>query len=84
MSLTVEAVRTALHPLSSALNADGYLLHVAVHSGSAVHVRVEAGPEACADCLVPKALFADILRQRLGEDGVTVSTLDIEYPEGEH
>ncbi|WP_432842608.1 hypothetical protein [Dactylosporangium sp. CA-092794] len=80
MSETLTAVETALSPLTTALRADGYLLHLAVADGGGLRVRVEAGPDACADCLVPKPLFASILRDRLGEAGVTVGELALEYP----
>ena len=50
-----------LEQMRSTLAVDGYHLSVE-ESGSGFDVRITAGPEACADCLVPKNVMASILR----------------------
>ena len=68
--------------LEDMLAADGY--HVVVHappSGDPLRVRLEIvpGPVACPDCLVPKAVLVQVLRQRL-PDGLKLDEIDLIYP----
>jgi hypothetical protein len=51
----------ALAGLRGALNADGYEMRVAL-DGASLTVAVDAGPEACAECLVPKTLMLEMIR----------------------
>ena len=51
--------------ISATLAADGYHLQIA-EAGGRVRVTITAGPEACADCLVPENLMRGILGQALG------------------
>jgi hypothetical protein len=72
--------------IAATLAADGYHLRVA-EAGDRVRVTIAAGPEACADCLVPENLMRGILGQALG---VPEDAIDLTYPstpsgeEGEH
>lgn len=52
--------------IRAGLQADGYDL--IVHVGPNLVVEITAGPDACADCLVPKALMKNILRGALGSE----------------
>jgi hypothetical protein len=67
---------SAVGGLRASLEADGYELAVS-QEGQAVKAVVVAGPDACADCLVPKPLFASILAASLGVDEADV---DVTYP----
>lgn len=69
----------ALSPLRDILAADGYLMSVSMPSPGAMLIDVTAGPEACADCLVPKDIMAGIAMDSLGDDS-GVSTIEINYP----
>jgi hypothetical protein len=62
--------------LSSALEADGY--HLAIDEADArLSVVITAGPDACADCLVPK----DLMRAMLGSElAVDPALIDLTYP----
>src|SRR6202034_2161045 len=40
--------------------------------GGAVTVRVSAGPDACEECLVPKALMTQLVLQALGNAGMGI------------
>jgi hypothetical protein len=65
---------SALAGLRSTLEADGYRMAV-TESGSSVEVKIIAGPEACADCLVPKPIMRNILHAALGvpEDAIVLT-----------
>jgi hypothetical protein len=71
----------ALTPMTQALAADGYHLKLDV-SEESILVSIEAGPDACADCLIPKDLMLDMLRTRLEDEGLLSSDLPIHlsYP----
>ena len=58
------------------LAADGYQLAVE-ENGHRVALTVSPGPDACADCLVPKDVFRGIAAHQLGIDG---DLIDIAYP----
>lgn len=73
------AVEEALAPLSHTLAADGYRLVAAVTGPGAVRLEVEAGPDACAECLVPKEVFSGIAAQRLAATGGHWD-IDLRYP----
>jgi hypothetical protein len=65
-----------LREIQSSLAVDGYALELTEHDGRFGAV-ITAGPETCADCLVPKDLMRAILGQALGVDG---QTIDLTYP----
>jgi hypothetical protein len=60
-----QELKDALQQLRDVLAGDGYDLDWALRSGNQVAVRVVAGPDACADCLVPQAIMAAILTDAL-------------------
>jgi hypothetical protein len=69
--------RRALEPMREMLAADGYDLRLEEASATSVRLRVVAGPEACDDCLVPKEVFAGIVRDRLPAE---VAEVIVRYP----
>ena len=62
--------------IAATLAADGYHLRIA-EAGDRVRVTITAGPDACADCLVPENLMRGILGQALG---VPQDAIDLTYP----
>jgi predicted TIM-barrel fold metal-dependent hydrolase len=76
--------RRALAPLVETLATDGYHLEIASREEGpfALHLRVTATAEACADCLVPEAVFAGIATDRLRATGVEVPIV-VTYPASE-
>jgi hypothetical protein len=66
-----------LRTLRMALEADGYLLDV-TEAGGRLDARISAGPEACADCLVPKPVLRAMLHRALG---VPEQAIDLRYPD---
>ena len=72
-------VEEALSDVRRALVADGYELAVQDLPGGTLRIQIEAGPQACAECLVPKEVMLEILRASL--DGLFhVGTLELLYP----
>lgn len=81
MTVTVEQVAGALGSVSEMLQADGYALSVDDVVGDTAHVSVSATPDACADCLAPRAVVAQIMLNDLASvPGVT--KVELTYPEG--
>jgi hypothetical protein len=62
--------------IAATLEADGYLMAIP-ETGDRVRVTITAGPDACADCLVPENLMRGILGQTLG---VPEDAVDLTYP----
>lgn len=81
VAVSADAVNAALSKLRTMLGADGYELEVAVDA-KAIGLTVRARPDACAECLVPKSLFATMAADMLGKEGVpvTVDELVVTYP----
>jgi hypothetical protein len=63
--LNVPSVRAALEPLARALAADSYRLIVQSVDRGLATLDVVADAQACADCLVPKAVFEAIATDQL-------------------
>ena len=82
MSTDDYSAERALQPMQLALEADGYSLIVEM-SNEVLHVKVEAGFDACADCLIPKDLMSEMIRSRLEDEqfGMEGRLLKLSYPE---
>jgi len=65
MSADVQAVEHALAGLRTGVQADGYDLHVESVEDGVASVRIVAGPNACEECLVPKAIMTGTIRMSL-------------------
>jgi hypothetical protein len=73
-------LKDALQQLRDVLTGDGYDLDWALHAGNQVAVKVVAGPDACADCLVPQPIMAAILTDALRATPYRLES--IELPSG--
>jgi hypothetical protein len=60
-----ESLDSAFGRFRDMLASDGYTLTWSVTPGDRVVVRIEAGPEACADCLVPLPIMEGIMTNAL-------------------
>lgn len=69
-----------LAELRTSLQADGYDLAVA-ESADGVAVTILAGPDACADCLVPPPIMRAILEDALA---VPADSIKLTYPDPDH
>ena len=66
------ALDGALQKFRDVLAADGYILGWSVTEDDRVIVRIEAGAEACADCLVPLPVMEAIMSDALGPTPYTL------------
>ena len=64
---------SAIAGLRAGLAADDYAMDVRP-DGDGVQVQITAGPEACAECLVPKPIMRSVLHGALGvpEEAITL------------
>jgi hypothetical protein len=76
------AVHDALGQLRQMLEADGYALSVDDLTDGTAHVTVSATEAACADCLAPKSVVADIMLNALSTVP-GVRRVDLTYPSDE-
>ena len=61
-------IQGALDELAPGLGADGFELRLeAVEPDGRVRIALEAGPDACLDCLVPDELLVAILESSIRE-----------------
>jgi hypothetical protein len=67
----------ALTGLRDVLGADGYHLDCTTAGNHSVVVRVVAGPDACADCLVPRPVMEGILADALQATPYTVARVEM-------
>jgi hypothetical protein len=58
-------IDAALEGLRTTLAADGYLLEWSLEDQNQIGIRVFAGSDACAECLVPPELMRAILSAEL-------------------
>ena len=73
------AIEAALAPFIDGLRSDGYFASVRTDGNVAV-LKISAGPEACADCLVPRSVMLPIVTQALRDAGLPY-VAEVEYPE---
>ncbi|MDF3311875.1 hypothetical protein P3H15_43630 [Rhodococcus sp. T2V] len=78
----VTRARELLADLRGPLESDGYALIVEA-DGPGLRISVEAGPDACAGCLVPQPLFANIVTKTLADGGLDFGGVELSYPEME-
>lgn len=76
----LESAESALAAFATGLAADGYALEVIGTDSGGLRVEIVAGPDACADCLIPQEMFSDMLSARLASQGVEFSELSLVYP----
>jgi hypothetical protein len=70
--VTIDA---ALRGLRDTLAADGYELVWSMEEQNRIGIRVVAGSDACADCLVPAELMRSIMDDGLSGTGYRVGSI---------
>jgi hypothetical protein len=63
------AILVALGTMQEALALDGYLLVPTIDEGE-VRLSIEAGPEACQDCLAPDSVLVAIAGDALARHDI--------------
>lgn len=79
MAIDLSAADAAISATRKGLEASGFSV-VCAGAGDVLTVSVLAGPDACAECLVPKAVLQSIVGGELAAGGVTVQGVEIVYP----
>jgi hypothetical protein len=75
--MSTEQLDAALQGLRDTLQADGYALEWSLAEQNQIEVRVVAGADACADCLVPPELMRTILSDALSETPYRVGRITL-------
>ena len=70
-------LKDALQQLRDVLTGDGYDLDWALNARNEVAVKVIAGPDACADCLVPQPIMAAILSDALSVTPYKLESIEL-------
>jgi hypothetical protein len=73
-------VEGALAALGEMLAADGYRLRVEQDMAEVVVAQIDAGPDACADCLVPKEMMRGYFEAALRKAFAEPPALRLVYP----
>ena len=76
---TAEHARELLAGLRDTFAIDGYIMDVEA-ADPGLHIVVSAGPDACADCLVPMEVFHGIVSSVLEKGGLVGETIQVTYP----
>lgn len=79
MSIDVSALREALQPTRTGLEAAGFDVAFA-DAGGKLQLKITARPEACEDCLVPKSLFRQMANDEVRDAGLEPVEMEILYP----
>ena len=79
MSIDLQRVTQAIGATREGLAASGFRIDVAERGGR-LRFAVEAGADACAECLVPRGIFEAILGRELAEGGIEAEGFELLYP----
>ena len=77
--LDLKAASQALAGIRGMLAADGYDMSLRALGTDTLAVEILAGPDACAECLVPKNIMSGIVRDALGSSA-PVAHIQLSYP----
>jgi|KBSSwiStaDraftv2_1062776.scaffolds.fasta_scaffold2595873_2 hypothetical protein len=75
--MSTEQIDAALRGLRDTLESDGYGLEWSMEEKNRIGIRVFAGSEACAECLVPPELMRSIVDNELGPTPYRVGTITL-------
>ena len=79
MAIDLSAADAAISATKKGLEASGFSV-VCGGRDDILTVSVVAGPDACAECLVPKAVLESIIGGELAAEGVEVQSIEVVYP----
>ena len=70
-------IEEALQPIRKSLQADGYDLVVHSFDQGVLAVEIQAGHQACVECLVPKEFMEMMIQQSVKN---LASSVKVQYP----
>lgn len=76
-----EVLEESLSEIVAALEVDGYSMRIEDWASGRLTLNIEAGQDACEDCLVPPKTMELIVRGVL-PDSIDVREVAIRYPAG--
>jgi hypothetical protein len=79
LGLDLASASRALADIRGMLAADGYDMSLRAPGADTLAVDILAGPDACAECLVPKNIMSGIVRDALGAV-VPAARIELSYP----
>jgi hypothetical protein len=79
MAIDVLAADAAISATRKGLEASGFSVSCADRADT-LTVSVRAGPDACAECLVPKPVLQSIIGGELAAQGIQVAGVEVIYP----
>lgn len=77
--MTTTEIQDQLADIREGLIADGYDMSVRTHD-AVLTIEIVAGPDSCADCLVPKDLMTQMIRAALGSSAEANGPIELMYP----
>lgn len=75
----LEQVTSALAGLCQGFEADDYDFQIVGIQGTTLQVKIDAGPTACAECLVPAPAMSKLILASLPHE-IGVTDVSIQYP----
>ena len=82
--IDIEAVSSSIAATREGLAASNYSIDCADAGNGRLVFTVRAFENACEDCLVPKAIFIDLLKRELSASGIAATGIDVIYPLEDH
>ena len=73
-------IEIALDDVRALLRADGGDLELLGEADGTVRLRLVLEDASCADCVLPKALLTDVVRDALAKRGAAVERVEIDDP----
>jgi hypothetical protein len=77
--MNLQAIGDSLAATREGLEVAGFTLRLAEHNGR-LSLTVGANEGACEECLVPKSLFLQMVRDEIAAGGEKVDSIDVAYP----
>lgn len=77
-----QSLQDAITPFRESMQADGADLELVspVTPDGAVHLRLNLGPQACRDCIMPREFLVEMIESRLREVDPSVGSVFLEDP----
>jgi hypothetical protein len=77
--MNLQAIGDSLAATREGLEVAGFTLRLAEHNGR-LSLTVGANEGACEECLVPKSLFLQMVRDEIAAGGEKVDSIVVAYP----